>query len=199
LGASAVLVTAGLVPSIQHLKRKTKAPSSIRYFAQPEIAASRFFRRVVAGAQPMNPPRLERDEFNRIRDLPDAPFETFVCQDDAYSSIHLFLHDYDDKKILSFCADLPFNVMDEPAIWSANKKALVRYIPNGKGLKLIWEKHPKTGRITKVFEQFHDLGTEETISYSFGGKERQFYVLNVASQNILQLLERVRALPDSVP
>jgi hypothetical protein len=142
---------------------------------------------------------LERDEFNRISDLPDASFETFVCQDDAYSSIHLFLHDYDDKKILSFCADLPFNIMDERAIWSANRKALLNQVPSGKGLKLIWEKHPKTARITKVFEQFRDLGTEETISYSFGGRERQFYVLNVGGQDVLRLQERVRALPDSVP
>jgi hypothetical protein len=199
LGTSAGLVTAGLVPSLQYLNRKTKDPLSIRYFTQPEVAASRFFRRVVAGAQPKNPPSLERNEFNRIGDLPDASFETFVCQDDAYSSIHLFLHDYDDKEILSFCADLPFNIMDERAIWSANRKALVNYVPSGKGLKLIWEKHPKTERITKAFQQFRDLGTEETISYSFGVRERQFYVLNVGGQNILRLQERVRALPDSVP
>jgi hypothetical protein len=199
LGAAAVLVTAGLVPSLQYLNRKTKDPLSIRYFSQPEVAASRFFRRVVAGAQPKNPPSLERDEFNRISDVPEASFETFVCQDDAYSSIHLFLRDYDDKKILSFCGDLPFNIMDERAIWSANRKALANHVPSGKGLKLIWEKHPKTARITKMFEQFRDLGTEETISYSFGGRERQFYVLNVGGQEILPLKERVRTLPDSIP
>jgi hypothetical protein len=199
VGTSAGLVTAGLVPSLQYLNFKTKDPMSIRYFTQGEVAASRFFRRVVAGAPPKNPPSLERNEFNRISDLPDASFETFVCQGDAYSSIHLFLSDYDDKKILSFCEGLPFNIMDERAIWSANRKALVNYVPSGKGLKLIWEKHPKTARITNVFQQFRDLGTEETISYSFGGRERQFYVLNVGSQNIGQLQERVRALPDSVP
>jgi hypothetical protein len=198
-GTAAVLVTAGLVPSLQYLNRKTKDPLSIRYLSQPEVAASRFFRRVVAGAQPKNPPSLERDEFNRISDLPDASFETFVCQDDAYSSIHLFLLDYDDKKILSFCGDVPFNIMDERAIWSANRKALANHVPSSKGLKLIWEKHPKTARITKMFEQFRDLGTEETISYSFGGRERQFYVLNVGGQDILRLKERVQALPDSVP
>jgi hypothetical protein len=199
LGTSAVLVAAGLVPSLQYLDRKTKDPLSIRYFTQPEVAASRFFRRVVAGAPPKNPPCLERDEFNRIGDLPDPSFETFVCQDDAYSSIHLFLHDYDDKKVLSFCGDLPFNIMDERAIWSANRRALINHVPSGKGLKLIWEKHPKTARITKVFEEFRGLGTEETISYSFGGRERQFYVLNVGVQTILLLQERVRALPDAGP
>jgi hypothetical protein len=199
LGTSAVVVAAGLVPSLQYLNLKTKDPLSIRYFTQSEVATSRFFRKIVAGAQPKISPSLERDEFNRISGLPDVSFETLVCQDDAYSSLHLFLHDYDDKKILSFCEELPFNIMDERAIWSANRKALVNYVPTGKDLKLIWEKHPKTARITNVFQQFRDLGTEETISYSLGGRERQFYVLNVRGQDILQLRQRVRALPESVP
>jgi hypothetical protein len=195
-GVSAAIVIASLVPSLQYMQSKTKNPFSIRYYAQEQVAVSRFFRRVVAGAQPIKPPRLERDEFNRIGGIPDAPFETFLCQDDAYSSIHLFLHDYDDRKILSFCADLPFNIMDERAIWSANKKALVDYVPRGKDLKLIWEKHPKTARITKLFEQFSAFGTEESISFSFAGKERKFYVLNIARQNIPQFKERVGVLPD---
>lgn len=196
---SVILMAAGLVPSLQYLDKTTKNPSAIRYFFQEHVAVSRFFRRLVAGAKPKNPPRLERNEFNRVRGLPDAPYQTFVCQDEAYSVIHLFLYEYDDNKILSFCDGAPFNVQGEGAIWNANKKAVVNYVLNGKDLKLIWEKHPKTARITKVFEQFRDLGTEETIGFSFGGKERKFYVLNVGSQNILQLQERVRALPGSVP
>ena len=197
-GASAVMLIAALVPSIQYLRRKTKNPFSIRYYAQEQVAAARFLRRIVAGAQPVNTPRLERDEFNQIEDVPDASFETFVCQKDAYSSIHLFLHDYDDKKILSFCADLPFNVMNEREIWSANKKALLAYVPGVKDLKLIWERDPKTDRITKLFDQFLDLGTEESISYSFSGREKKFYVLNIGSQHIRQFQERVRTLPDSL-
>ena len=31
-----------------------------------------------------------------------------ICQDDAYSIIHLFLRDYDDDKIMSFCGGYPF-------------------------------------------------------------------------------------------
>ena len=33
-------------------------------------------------------------------------YDTLICQNNAYSIIHLFLHDYDDAKILSFCARL---------------------------------------------------------------------------------------------
>ncbi len=53
-----------------------------------------------------------------------APYETLICQNNAYSIIHLFLHDYDDAKILSFCAGYPFFwVMTEQEVWNANKSA----------------------------------------------------------------------------
>jgi hypothetical protein len=197
-GVSAVIVIAGLAPSLQYIYNKTKNPFSIRHYAQQEVAVSRFLKKIVAGEEPANPPRLEHDEFNRIEGIPDAPYETFICQEEAFSIIHLFLHDYDDKKILSYCADHGFMVMDEREIWSANKKALVHYVPRGKDLKLIWERHPKTDRIIKMFEQLPNLGAEESISYSFGGREKKFYVLNIGSQDIRQFQERVRALPDSL-
>jgi len=192
-----MLVIAGVVPFLRYIDGKTKNPTPIRYFMQEEVAAARFFRRLVAGAQLVSPPRRERDELNRIKGLPQPSFQTFVCQADAYSSIHLFLHDYD--KVLSFCDDLPMNIMDEPSIWRSNKKAVLSYVPNGKDMKLVWEKNPKTTRITKAFEQFRDLGSEETIGYTFAGREKRFYVLNVPSGNVAELQERVRALPGSVP
>ena len=38
--------------------------------------------------------------------------------------IHLFLRDYDDDKIMSFCGGYPFfYVMTEQDVWNANKKA----------------------------------------------------------------------------
>jgi hypothetical protein len=195
---AAVVVLAGLIPSIQYIDKKTKDPFAIHYFAQQDVAVSRFLREVVAGKVPANPPRLERDEFNRIEGIPAAPYETLICQEPAFSIIHLFLHDYDEKKILSYCADHGFAVMGEGEIWTANKKALADYVPSDKDLKLIWERHPKTNRIIRVFEQFRDFGTEESISYSFGGIERKFYVLNIGTQNIRQFQERVRTLPDSL-
>jgi hypothetical protein len=198
LGMAAVMVIAGLIPSIHYIDKKTKDPFAIHYFAQQEVAVSRFMKEVVAGKRPSNPPRLERDEFNRIEGIPTVPYETFICQEPAFSIIHLFLHDYDDKKILSYCADHGFAVMGEREIWSANKKAIAGYVSSGKDLKLIWERHPKTYRIIKVFEQFCDFGSEESLSYSFGGKETKFYVLNIGCENIRQFQERVRTLPDTL-
>jgi hypothetical protein len=105
---AAIILLNGLVPSVRYIYAKSKDPFSIRYYAQHEVAVSRFLRHVVAGQEHPDPPHLERDEFNRIEGIPDASYDTFVCQDDAYSIIHLFFRDYDDDRILSFCGGYPF-------------------------------------------------------------------------------------------
>src|SRR6266542_55142 len=191
-----LILLKGLGPSIRYIYNKTKSPLAIHYYAQHQVAVSRFLKHVVAGQQHPEPPRLERDEFNRVKDIPDAPYETLICQNDAYSIIHLFLHDYDDAKILSFCAGLPFfYVMTEQDVWNANKKAILSYVPGNKDLKLIWERDPQTERIIRMFQLLRDLGTEDSLSFSFGGRVRTFYVLNIPKSNIRQFQNRVRALP----
>jgi len=195
--AASILLT-GLGPSIRYIYAKTKSPFSIHHYAQHQVAVSRFLKHVVAGQQHPEPPRLERDEFNRVKDIPDAPYETLICQNDAYSIIHLFLHDYDAGKILSFCSELPFfAVMSEQDVWNANKKAILSYVPGNKDLKLIWERDPKTERIIRMFQSLRDLGTEDSISFSFAGRLRTFYVLNIADGNIRQFQARVSALPNT--
>src|SRR5207244_7430284 len=114
----------------------------------------------------------------------------------AYSIIHLFLRDYDDGKILSFCGGYPFfYVMSEEDVWNANKRAITSYPPTNKDLKLIWERTPKTERIIRMFQSLRDLGTEDSISFAFGGRLRTFYVLNIPNTNIHQFQQRVSTLP----
>jgi sugar lactone lactonase YvrE len=201
---TALILLNGLVPSIRYIYAKTKSPFGIYHYAQQEVAVSRFLRHVVAGQEPPNPPRLERDEFNRIKGLPDPPYDTLICQDDAYSIIHLFLHDYDDGKILSFCGGYGFCcIMGEQDIWKDNKNAIASYVSTKKDLKLIWERTPKTERIIRMFQSLRALGTEDAISFTFGGRLRTFYVLNIPNKNIHQFQRRVRTLPstplDKVP
>jgi hypothetical protein len=195
---SGLILLHGLVPSFRYIYGKTKNPFSIHHYAQEEVAVSRFLKSVVAGNEHPGPPRLERDEFNRIQGVPDPQYETLICQNNAYSIIHLFLHDYDDAKILSFCAGNPFFwVMTEQDVWNANKRAILNYVPGDKNLKLIWERDPKTERIIKRFQPFRDLGSEDSISFIFAGRARMFYVLNITNHNIRELQEHVRALPVS--
>ncbi len=193
----------GLAPSVRYIYAKSKSPFSIHYYAQHEVAVSRFLKHVVAGEEHPRSPHLERNEFNRIPGLPDSPYDTFICQDDAYSIIHLFLHDYDENKILSFCSGFPFFfIMTEQDVWNANKRTIAGYVPNDKDLKLIWERNPKTERIIRMFQSLRDLGTEDSISFTFGGRVRTFYVLNIPNSNIHQFQQRVRLLaatPDMPP
>jgi len=106
------------------------------------------------------------------------------------------LHDYDDEKILSFCSGYPFAyVLTEQDVWNANKKAVSSYVPTNKHLKLIWEKNPKTERIIRMFRSLRDFGTEDSLSFSFGGRTRTFYVLDIPSENIPQFQQSVGAFP----
>ena len=100
---AALILLDGLVPSVRYIYSKTTSPFSIGQFAQHQVAVSRFLKHVVAGQEHPGAPHLERDEFNRIKRFPILLMTRSICQNDAYSIIHLFLHDYDDDKILSFC------------------------------------------------------------------------------------------------
>lgn len=194
-----VAAGAGLVPSVRFINNHGKDRFSIVLFAQEEVAVSRFLKEVVAGKQPKNPPRRERDEFNRIPGLPEPPYDTLICQERAYSILHLFLHDYDHAKVLSFCGDLPFYPQTEQQVWTANKSAILRHSSKGKDLKLIWERNPKVERIIKLFEPLRDIGREESLTEFFAGRGRLFYVLTFEGKNIIQLQERVFAMPDTLP
>jgi len=196
LGAVAALILLdGLIPSIRYIYGKTKTPFSIHHYAQEEVAVSRFLKRVAAGQEHPGPPRLEANEFNRIRGIPEPQYETFICPREAYSIIHLFLHDYDDAKVLSFCGETPFYVMSDQDVWNANKRAILNHAPDSKDLKLIWERDPKTEKIITMFQTFRHLGTEDSLSFSFGGRGRTFYVLNIPNKNIQQFQQGVSAFP----
>jgi len=214
LGVAASAFASGFVPSVQYIYTKTKDPSSIDFFKQQDVAVARFLKAIVAGRTPPSVPRLEHDEFNRVQGIPDPSYETLICAGEAKVVLELFVHDYDNidagsydpifpipgnEKILSFCGAMPMMVMSGQDIWSHNKKAIANYVPNGKDLKLIWEGNQNTERIVRMLQPLRDLAAEDSMSFSFAGRQRNFYVLNIPYKNIRQFQERVRALPDSFP
>jgi len=199
LGVSTSILLSGLVPAIQYIYTHAKDPSSIHSFEQQEVAVARFLKGIVAGRTPASVPRLEHDEFNRVQGIPDPPYETLICAREANVGLHLFLHDYGNEKILSFCGGHPMLFMTGQEIWSHNKKAIANYVPNGKDLKLIWESDPRAEKIIEILRPLRYLATEESVSFSFGGRVRTFYVLNIPYKDIRQFQERVRVLPELVP
>jgi len=84
---------------------------------------------VSGAAQPSNPPRLERDEFNRAEGAPDATYDTLISPRDATTVVHLFLHDYDDTRVLSFCGGTPVIIMTQQDVWSHNRGPLLIMCP----------------------------------------------------------------------
>ena len=192
-------MASGFVPSVQYIYSKTTTPFSMPYFKQQDVAVARFLRNVVAGKEPLDLPRLEHNEFNRVQGVPDPPYETLICARDANVVLHLFLHDYNDTRILSFCGGTPVIIMTQQDVWSHNKQAILDYVPKQKDLKLIWESDPKTRSIIAMFRPLSDLATADAVSFLFGGRVKAFYVLNIPYKNIRQFQERVRALPDLVP
>ena len=46
-----------------------------------------------------------------------------------------------------------------------------------------------------MFQSLRDLGIEDSISFSFGGRLRTFYVLNIPNKNIHQFQQRVKVFP----
>lgn len=198
LGVSTSILLSGLIPAIQYIYTHAKDPSSIEPFEQQHVAVARFLKAIVAGRTPASVLRLEHDEFNRVQGIPDAPYETLICASDANVGLHLFLHDYGNEKILSFCGGHPMSAMTGQDIWSHNKKAIANYVPNGKDLKLIWESGPTAEKIIEILRPLRDLATEESVSFSFGGRVRTFYVLNIPYKDIRQFQEGVRALPDNI-
>jgi len=191
---SALVLVLGLVPAIQYIYTQAKNPASIGWFKQQEVAVARFLKAIVAGTIPASVPRLERDEFNRVQGVPDPPYETLICASEANVVLHLFLHDYDNEKILSFCGGHPMSAMTEQEIWSRNRTAIANYVPNGKDLKLIWESGPTAEKIIEILRPLRNLATEESISFSFGGRVRTFYVLKIPNNNIREFQERVSEL-----
>lgn len=194
-GVAASALASGFAPSVQYIYGKTKTPLTIDAFAQQDVAVSRFLRDVVAGEQPANPPRLERDEFNRPKGVPDPRYDTLICSREANYVLHLFLCDYGDTRILSFCGGTPVVVMAPEDVWSHNRKAILDYVPNGKDLKLIWESDPRIQSVIRMFHMLRNLGTEDLISFSFGKRVMTFYVMYIPHKNIAQFQERVRELP----
>jgi hypothetical protein len=64
----------------------------------------------------------------------DPPYETLICASEANVVLQLFLHDYDNDKIFSFCRGTPMMVMNLQDIWGDNRKAIANYAPSDKDL-----------------------------------------------------------------
>lgn len=191
--ATVIIVLAGLVPCVKYLNEKSKDPYSVWYFAQKDVAVTRYIRDIVAGV-PNPSPKFRPQEFNKLAGFNSPDYDTLVCQKLGYAITHTFLYDYNDQKIMSLSDQMPFNLFEEPEILRINKNAIENYQKTDKNLKLIWEVTEKTNRIIAEFKKLNYLGSDQTLTSQHEGQSFSLYILNIKNENIDQFKQNVREI-----
>jgi len=196
LGIAGLLL--GLIPSISYLWNVSKSPNYLYLLPHKDVAVSRLVQDIVVGGASLSggvhglgdvagssfpTGEMKPDEFSRRRPTV-ASYDTLVCPYSSYAIMHLYLQDFDDKRILSFCNQGIQLLKKEEEILANNIAAVTNYKPNTNDLKLIWEVSDKTGRIINLFKKYEKYGSEETIYGSSDGLAFSLYILTIKAKNI---------------
>jgi hypothetical protein len=122
--------------------------------------------------------RRKPNEFKKLPGLPEPAYDAFVCNEASYAVTHLFLQDYNDTQIMSFCDQLPMLVLSVPGVFAVNKRVLTNY--NGsKDLMLIWESSAKSARTINAFGKLAYLGNSKMVMARHAGRPYSFYILTI--------------------
>ncbi|MEK7559633.1 MAG: hypothetical protein AAB521_04985 [Patescibacteria group bacterium] len=180
---SLIVILFGLISSMSYLWNVSKNPNYLYLLPHKDVAVSRLIQDIVIGSK--NPTsKLKHNEFNKTVNLSNVSHDTLVCPFSAYAIIHLYLQNYDDKKILAFCNQSIQLLKDEREILNDNVNAIRLYNPNTKDLKLVWEISDKTGSIIDYFSKFGKYGSEESIVDISDDTQFSLYVLTIKSNNV---------------
>ena len=186
------VVAAGLLPSIRFIYSKSKDPYSIHLLGQHEVAVARFLRDVIAGV-PIPSMRRRPNEFKKLPGLPEPANDAFVCDELGYAVTHLFLQDYNDRQIMSFCDQLPMLDLSEVNIFAHNKRVLSDY-KGSKGVMLIWESTPKAARTIDAFKKLRHLGSDKVLVAQHARISYSFYVLTIPKENLDRFKQELASL-----
>jgi hypothetical protein len=187
-----VVLIIGMIPSVIYLHKVSRDPNYQYLLPHKDVAISRVVQDIVVGSGTPSD-NLKSDELNRSLNS-NIQHDTLVCPYSAYAIIHLYLQNYDDKKILSFCDQGIQMLKTEPEILSNNLTAINTYMGAGKNLKLIWEESDKTVNIISAFREFRKYGSDQIINGRVDGKDYSLYVLTVENANIDRFKEDVARL-----
>jgi hypothetical protein len=149
-------------------------------------------RDIVAGV-PHPSVRRRPNEFKKLPDLAEPAYDAFVCDELGFAITHLFLQDYNDRQIMSFCDQLPMLDLSEVYVFDTNKKVLSNY--NGsKSVMLIWESTPKAARTIKAFRKLSHLGSDQVLVAEHAGMSYSFYVLTIPKENFDRFKQELASL-----
>ena len=175
--AAACVLAAGWIPSVRYLYAKSKDPFSIYLLSQHDVPVARFIRDIIAGV-PHPSVKRRHQEFRKLTNLPEPTHDAFVCVESGFAVTHLFLQDYDDRKILSFCEQTPMIDTTEANLFAINKKVLTNY-NGGRDVMLIWQNTPKSMRTIAAFGKLSHLGSARQLVARHAGRSYSFYVLTI--------------------
>jgi dolichyl-phosphate-mannose-protein mannosyltransferase len=186
------VVAAGLIPSIRYIYLKSKDPYSINLLGQREVAVARFLRDIIAGvAHPSV--RRKPNEFKKLTGLPEPAYDAFACNESGFAITHLFLQDYNDRQIMSFCEQTPMMDTPGPNVFAINKRVLTNY--NGsKDLMLIWESSAKSARTINAFSKLWYLGNSKMLMARHAGRSYSFYILTIPKWNVPRFKQELARL-----
>lgn len=189
LSFSFLLVLIGLLQSISYIIKVSEDPNYQYLLPHKDVAVSRVVQDLVIAAN--NPTdKMKISELNRRIDISKVSFDTFFCPYSSYAIAHLFLQNYDDKKILSFCNEGIQLLKTPQEILSDNLRTIENY--NGdKDLKLIWEVSPKSIKIIENFKQFEKYGFGQTVSGRVDGNNYSLYLLTIDGINMVNFKKEV--------
>lgn len=186
------ILAAGWIPSVRYLYAKSKNPYSVLILSQQDVPVARFIRDIVAGV-PKPSPKIRHNEFLRLPGLPEPVNDAFVCTDTGYAVPHLYLQDYGDRQIMSFCDQLQMLHFTDATLLAMNKKVLSGYVGQ-KGVMLIWQQTFKSNRTIQAFKKLSHLGSDRVLQARHAGREYLFYVLTIPKENIDKLKQEVANL-----
>lgn len=191
LAAAGCVLAAGWIPSVRYLYGKSKDPFSIYLLSQHDVGVARFIRDIIAGV-PHPSQRRKHDELRRPSG-PEPKYDAFVCNETGFGVTHLFLQDYGDREIMSFCDQLPMLHFTDVGVFVMNKKAIGSY--NGtKDLMLIWQQTTKSDKAIAAFGRLRHLGQDKLLETRHGGRTYTFYVLAIPRANVKQFKQDLAGL-----
>jgi hypothetical protein len=186
------VVGAGLIPSIRYIYAKSKDPGSIYLLGQREVAVARFLRDIIAGV-PHPSVRRKPNEFKKLPGLPEPAYDAFVCNELGFAITHLFLQDYNDRQIMSFCEQAPMMNISAPNVFAMNKRVLTNY--NGsKDLMLIWESNATSARTINAFAKLSYLGKSKMMMARHAGRPYSFYILTISKWDVPRFKQELERL-----
>jgi hypothetical protein len=175
---------------VSYLWQISHVANSIYLLPHRDVAVSRLVQDIAAGVG--NPTStMKWNEFNR--DNLNSSYDILVTPKSAYAIMHLYLQDFNDKKILSFADGGIELLQTQEELFNDNLRAIGTYLPYGKDLMLIWERSGKVDSIIQFFSRYKRYGEEKVMTDHVDSITFSLYMLTIKHENIDQFQRAVVA------